>query len=153
MAEVRIRPAEAGDAGALAALLTALGHPAEPEEVTERPSQMASSTREEVLVADLDGPVGLVALHLTPRFAEGDWTGQLTAVVVAKDARGRGVGRRLVEAAEPRAAEAGCTVTEISAGRRPERADAHRFYPALGDHDAGEHHVRYQKPLAPASAR
>lgn len=136
MDEVAIRRAERErDVVGLSALLAALGYPAGANEVVARLAWTETSPTDEVLLAELaqfDGPVGLVTLHLVPRFAEGGWVGQLTAVVVAERARRRGVGRRLVGAAERQAVGAGCAFVEVSAGRRPERSAAHDFYLALG---------------------
>src|SRR3990172_3441442 len=50
----------------------------------------------------------------------------LQDLVVSKEARGRGIGRLLLDAATEWARERGCTHLQLSSGMG--RADAHRFY-------------------------
>lgn len=136
-----IRPATADDSGEIARLLTALGYPATPDQARERLSALEESDC--VLIAE----GGLVALHRVPRLAEGSPLGRITALAVAPERRGRGVGRALLSAAETVARGWGCAVLEVSSGRRPERDAAHAFYRATGFHDAAAESVRYWKPL------
>jgi GNAT superfamily N-acetyltransferase len=72
---------------------------------------------------------------------------RITALSVTASARGHGVGRALVAAAERRAVTMGASFLEVGSGRRPERAAAHRFYPAMGFEDANPHAARYWKWL------
>ena len=90
---------------------------------------------------------GLISLHRIPRLAEGGALMRITALAVAPEYRGQGVGRALVRAAEEVARSWGCDLIEVSSGRRPERAAAHAFYSALGFEDSAARSVRYWKPL------
>jgi aminoglycoside 6'-N-acetyltransferase I len=139
--EIEIRRALPQDAAAIAELLGALGYPAAPEEVLERLSALDDADC--VLLAD----GGLIALHRTPRLAEGDELARITALVVAPESRGKGLGQALLRAAEEVARRWGCEVVEVSSGRRPERDAAHRFYRAAGFKDAGALSARYWKRL------
>ncbi|MGH7633904.1 MAG: GNAT family N-acetyltransferase [Gemmatimonadaceae bacterium] len=56
--------------------------------------------------------------------------GRLTAVIVDEEARGKGVGRTLVAAAEAALRERGCAMIEITSNKK--RIDAHAFYERLG---------------------
>jgi GNAT superfamily N-acetyltransferase len=131
-------------------LLASLGYPAEVEAVRERIASFATSHRDHVLLAELDGQVvGFLALSLTPRFAEPGMFSRITALAVDPSAQRVGVGRRLVTEAERIAAANESTLMEVNSGRRPERAAAHAFYLALGYADQHDHHVLYEKTLAP----
>jgi GNAT superfamily N-acetyltransferase len=138
---MEIRPAVPEDAAVIAELLAALGYPATPDEVRQRLSTHDDSD----CVLLTEG--GLIALHRIPRLAEGDILTRITALVVAAEHRGKGVGRALLRAGEEVASQWGSHLLEVSTGRRPERGDAHRFYPDQGFEDAGTHSVRYWKRL------
>jgi ribosomal protein S18 acetylase RimI-like enzyme len=56
-----------------------------------------------------DTVVGMVALHFVVSTAEGTWAAWLEDMVVRPDARGRGIGRRLLQHAIAEAKAAGCT--------------------------------------------
>lgn len=89
-----------------------------------------------------DAPVSRTRSLVDP-----EWFGRITALSVAADHRRGGVGRRLVAAAEAWVADHGSTLVQVNSGRRPERAAAHEFYPALGYRDQHDHHVLYEKRL------
>ena len=56
--------------------------------------------------------------------------GRITALVVSKDAQGRGIGKMLVEAAEDWMRKRGCYLAEVTSNDR--RSAAHAFYRHLG---------------------
>lgn len=148
MVSALLREAVDGDAEGLALLLAELGYPARLDHVRARIASFSESATDEVLVAVIaDRVVGLATLNLAPLFAEGGMFARLTALVVSTDHRGKGLGRRLVHEAEGRARSAGCTLIQVSSGRRPERAAAHHFYARLGYSDSSEHHAHYEKRL------
>lgn len=76
---------------------------------------------------------------------------RITARSVTRSARGLGVGRALVGAVErhARKRKMGAMIREVGSGRRPERAAAHRFCPAMGFVDANQTAARYVKRLHP----
>ena len=55
---------------------------------------------------------------------------RITALVVDRDARQRGVGRLLMEHAERMAVAEGCEFVELTSAA--DRADAHAFYRGIG---------------------
>lgn len=125
-----IRPASLADAEAIAALLTEEGYPAGTTDIVAR-LERSSTERTQVVVADLEGEIlGFIAFHLMPRFEHADHVVRVLALVVAPDARERGVGRHLMEAAEAAAVEAGAAFVEVTAGHH--RPEARRLYESLG---------------------
>lgn len=141
---VEVREATAADAEAISELLGELGYPASPTAVRER---LDSATAEDRVLVTGDGRSGLVALHRIPRLAEGDAFARITALVVSSTARRTGVATELIAAAEGVARAWGCSVTEVSSGRRCERDAAHALYRSLGYSDTAERSVRYSKTL------
>ncbi len=146
---VTIRGATGTDAPDVSRLLDALGYPAEVVAIRDRILSFDTSARDHVLLAELDGQVaGVLALSLTPRFAEPGMFSRITALAIDPSVQRVGIGRRLVTEAECLAAENGSTLMQVNSGRRPERAPAHAFYVSLGYADQYEHHVLYEKALA-----
>lgn len=147
-----VRPAVPIDASAVAELLDALGHPLPLARVRERLERFSASRDDVVAVVAEGGErvVGVTSAHVVPAFAE-ERPGflRITALSVSPDRPRRGIGRRLVAFLEYAAREHGCELLEVSSGRRPERAGARRFYPALGFVDSADRAVRYWKALDP----
>lgn len=125
-----MRLASPADAEPIAALLTEEGYPAGTSDIVARLERF-SSEHSQVIVADLEGEIlGFVAFHLLPRFEHGDHVARVLALVVAEGARERGVGGRLMDAAEAVAVGAGAAFIEVTAGHH--RPDARRLYESLG---------------------
>lgn len=141
-----IRPATPDDAAAIAALLAELGHPTDAAAVPARLEALGREGGAAFLAAGAGGEaLGLITvaahavLHAVGPF------GQITALVVAEGARGRGVGRRLVDEAKRWAVARRCVRLTVTSAER--RADAHAFYPACGLSYTGR---RFAAALAPA---
>jgi len=136
---VNVRPARAGDAAGIAALLGQLGYPAAPEGVRDRLERLDA----EALVADDGGAVvGLAAVQVMHVLEHDTPVARLTALVVREDARRRGVARALLDAVEAHARAAGCEHLHVTSAER--RADAHEAYRAMGFADTGR---RFGKAL------
>lgn len=126
-----IRPAARHDAPEIARLLTALGHATAAEDVAERWGEWAAQGNAALVAARTDGTLaGLVTLHQMRVLHRPRPVGRITALVVDAAARGEGIGRALVAAAEETLARAGCGLLEITSNVR--LTDAHAFYEHLG---------------------
>lgn len=125
-----------GEAGAIMRLLALLGHLDAPrDDEAEMRVRDHLARGEQILVAvGGTGPVapllGVATLHVMPVVHRAGPIGRVTSLVVAEEARGKGIGRALVRAAESRLAERGCTTVEVTSNRS--RGDAHRFYESIG---------------------
>jgi GNAT superfamily N-acetyltransferase len=127
---VTLRPADASDAEAIAALFTDEGYPSGPSDIIDRLGRYASE-HSRVIVAEHEGTLlGFVALHAVPRFEHDDRILRIMALVVDAGARERGVGHTLMAEAERVAAELGAAFIEVTAGHH--RPDARRLYESLG---------------------
>jgi GNAT superfamily N-acetyltransferase len=126
-----VRPARPDDATGVAALLGELGYPTSPALAGERLAALASDD-DAVLLAidDGGGALGLISVHRMPVLHAGGVVAYITALVTASSARGRGVGRALLESAERWARAGGCKRLTVTSAER--RSDAHAFYVACG---------------------
>jgi GNAT superfamily N-acetyltransferase len=88
--------------------------------------------RGDVLVAEVDGEVvGVCQVMVFPHFQHtGGWCCELESVHVRDDARGQGIGAKLLEGAEEIARREGCYRMQLTS--RNVRLDAHCFYVANG---------------------
>ncbi|RMH12102.1 MAG: GNAT family N-acetyltransferase [Gemmatimonadetes bacterium] len=85
-----------------------------------------------LLVGESAGSVcAVLQLSFLPHLTyEGGWRAQIEGVRVAREARGRGVGRALIEEAVTRARVRRCHLVQLTTDRR--RPEALAFYRALG---------------------
>ena len=128
---VNVREATPSDAAALAALCTQLGYPALPGEAAERLAAITpGDTGGAVLVAEEEGAV-LGWIHVCGiRFFQSPPFAEVGGLVVDEAARGRGVGKLLLEAGARWAAERGYRKLRVRSN--VVREDAHRFYEREG---------------------
>ena len=142
---VEIRPAVAGDATVLATLLAHLGYPADAAQVPERLERLRESG-DDAFVALLDtSVVGLATLHSRAVLHSERRVAQLTALVVAPEVRGHGVGRALVLRAEQWARERGAERLVVTTALH--RAEAPAFYERLGFAHTGRRYVKQLDPV------
>jgi GNAT superfamily N-acetyltransferase len=147
MTDLTIREATEADAAALAPLLAVLGYATPPEVLRERLTAFRDvDPSGHVLAAfDEDGrALGFPTLHHTPVLHRPTAVGRITALAVDAAAQGRGVGRRLVEAAERLCRAAGLARIEVTSGLT--HTPAYDFYRHLGYADHG---LRFARVLAP----
>jgi GNAT superfamily N-acetyltransferase len=141
-----IRAAGPADAPRLAALLTQLGYPVSEDEVSHRLTYWLGDSLSLVIVADRAGEVaGCLSVHAIPYLERtGRWA-RIESLVVEESARGAGLGRALVAAAENAASRWGCLAVEVTSSRT--RAEAHAFYERMGYRDICGRSARFLKTL------
>ncbi|MCA1922688.1 aminoalkylphosphonate N-acetyltransferase [Buttiauxella noackiae] len=94
-------------------------------------------------LAELNGEVvGMIGLHMQFHLHHVNWVGEIQELVVMPQARGFGVGSKLLSWAEEYARLAGAELTELSTSTK--RYDAHRFYEREGYQQT---HFRFTKPM------
>lgn len=136
-----IRTAVREDAAAVAELLGQLGYPADTATVRRRLDLLLPRADGAVAVAEEAGRVvGVGALHLVPVLHEDAPRGQLTALVVAEEARGRGIGQALVRHLEETARAAGVAHVVVTTANH--RGRTHLFYERLGYAWPGRRYAR-----------
>jgi GNAT superfamily N-acetyltransferase len=129
--DVRVRQAEARDAGAIAKLCGQLGYPSTGDDIERRLALAGRGSDAAVLVADSrgDGVIGWIhvrAFHLLTR----DACAELGGLVVDEARRGRGIGGRLMDAAEDWARRQGLGTLRLRSN--VVRGEAHAFYLGRG---------------------
>ena len=148
MTTIAVRAARAGDAPALAALSTALGYPADAEQIAVRLDVLGErGQREAVFVAvdERDTAIGFVHIAVREELVLPAY-GMVEGLDIEPDWQRRGVGRVLMAAAEAWAAARGVGFVKVRT--RTERAAAHAFYEGLGYETVKEQKVM-RKRLAP----
>ena len=140
-----VRRAEPRDAAEMARLLTHLGHPTDVSMIAARWDAWAAAGNDAFVAERADGTLaGLITTHHMTVFHRPRPVGRITSLVVDETARGLGVGRALVAAAESLLAAAGCGLLEVTSNVR--RADAHAFYERLGYERTS---ARFAKTITP----
>lgn len=152
MPDVNLRQARAADLPHLLALYHQLSElSTQPEESSravtdehrEALRRIAGDPSLRLLIAEVDGQVvGALTLYLLPNLSHGGRPFALIEnVVVERDLRGGGIGRRLMARAESVASDAGCYKVMLMSNAR--RAPAHAFYRALGYQASHQGFTRY----------
>ncbi len=131
MGDFEIRDARDGDAEALARLMREEGYATSTEEMRARFARISAHPYYDTLVAERGGRVvGALGMTVGHLYERNEDHAQIVALVIAQKHRSRGAGRALVEAAENRARRWGVRQIVLSSG--VDRAEAHRFYGAIG---------------------
>jgi GNAT superfamily N-acetyltransferase len=147
---VRLRRAASDDLPALVRLLTDDVISAGRETDDPAPYEAAfaridADPSQVLVVGDVDGEAACtLQLTVIPGLARGGaLRGQIEAVRVRSDLRGRGVGEALIRWAIGELRSRGCSVAQLTTDKR--RTDAHRFYARLGFEAT---HEGFKRPLA-----
>lgn len=130
-ADFQIRRITRKDAEELAVLCAELGYPSTSEQCIARISVLEDRLDQQILgIAETgeDKILGFVHVRLND-LLEVDRQAEVAALVVREGQRGRGLGRKLLEAAEVWASEYTKTIVLRS---RIQRVDAHEFYRRAG---------------------
>ena len=138
-----VRPARLSDSPAVADLVTELGYPTTPARMQQRLTRLLADPEYVTLVAETSGVmVGLVGAYVGLALELDSTSARLTGLVVDARWRGRGIGRALMQHIESWCRQKGATCVILTSGHH--RADAHRFYEAIGYAATG---VRFAKQL------
>jgi GNAT superfamily N-acetyltransferase len=134
-----MRRMTAEDLPAARTLLSHLGYTLEAHELQYRYQAVAQSADHTLIVAEEDGSV--VALcHIYARPAlDKPPEAVVQALVVDRAHQGKGIGKRMMAAAEQWAAARG--FTSVSLASHVSRSDAHAFYEGLGYQRAATSHL------------
>lgn len=127
---IEIREARPDDAEALVPLIELLPHRVTAEGVRRRIEQVAAHDCPQLVADDNGTVVGLCGLHVMTAVHREKPVGRITILVVNENARGKGIGRLLVDEAERRFRAAGCGMIELTSNDW--LVDAHRFYAKIG---------------------
>ena len=112
-ADITIRSARPSDAEAIAELTKQLGYFAEPAAVVSRLSRLLARSDQELLVADHGGrAIGWIHMVVT-EYIESDAFVVIGGLVVDREYRMQGIGRRLLTCAEEWAAQHGCALVRL----------------------------------------
>jgi GNAT superfamily N-acetyltransferase len=128
---IEIRPCMSDDAVAVSTLLGELGYAVSIRQAKERVAALSKTGADPVFLAVADAQVlGLLAAHLCRMLQYASPILRVTALVVDRRARRRGVGKLLMERAEQIGSAAGCEFVELTSAM--DRAEAHAFYRSIG---------------------
>ena len=128
--DITIRSARPSDAEMITALTKQLGYDAELSTVASRLSRLLARSDQQLLVADDGGrAIGWIHMVIT-EYVEADAFVVIGGLVVDREYRKQGIGRRLLIRAEEWAAQHGCSLVRLSSNVT--RVEAHGFYERAG---------------------
>ena len=144
--DVTLRRARGEDSPVIARLAgEQMGHDVAAEDAAERVALILARRDHELLVAEHEGRVvGLAHLVQWPTLHGSGTAARLMTIVVDSAQRGKGVGTRLVAAAEDWALAQAADSVHLTSGTH--REGAHAFYRRLGYDGTG---VRFRKNITP----
>jgi GNAT superfamily N-acetyltransferase len=131
---ITIRKATAEDIDVIAILMHDLSYPATSDEVRVRFESISRHDDYKTLLAVAeDGQVaGMIGMSKNYFYEHNGTYIRVLVLVVSKDHRNEGVGKRLMVEADNWAAETGANTIVINSGNREDRKNAHVFYKGLG---------------------
>src|SRR6185369_16328718 len=127
---IEIREARPEDAERLVELIELLPHRVTAAGVRERLVAITLTDAPQLVAVQGGEVVGLCCLFVMSGIHRERPVGRIPILVVAEPARGKGIGRQLVAAAEERFKAAGCGMIELTSNDW--LVEAHRFYLQLG---------------------
>ncbi|MDC0674547.1 GNAT family N-acetyltransferase [Nannocystis radixulma] len=144
MTEPHVRPMQLDDAAGVARLCLPLGVTVTAAELRRRLAALQGAASQGLFVAEAgEGVIGWMHVQERPSLLTAA-SAELTAIAVDERARQRGVGRRLVQAAEAWARARDCAYLVLRSGAS--RTGAHGFYAALG-YARTSSSYKFEKPL------
>ena len=144
MNDLLVRQAQLADASRMAELSGTLGYPVSSQAMDRRLGRVLNLETHCVFVAEKNGEVVGWSHGVEQEMLELDCRCEIWGLVVAEAARGRGVGRRLIEAIEKWARDRG--LADMSVRSNVVRPESHPFYERIGYTRYKTQHA-YRKPL------
>lgn len=140
-----IRAAKQQDIPILSILFSDLsGHTVSEDDVLDRLKLIEASTIDELFVYEQDGKIlGTLSFRIRENIEERSRYGEISVLIIKKEARNAGIGRKLMEFAEQHAKALNCKGTWLVSGFSREE-EAHKFYKKLGYTING---YRFAKPI------
>ncbi len=127
-----VREATTDDATHLVPLVIELGYRTCANDLLGSLKRYAATDGSWAYVVEVDGAlIGAAAYHITPYFHRRGGSLRVTALVVSKNFRRRGVGKWLLEKAVELALQNECDKIEVTSGAHRAR-EAHSFYDRMG---------------------
>src|SRR6266550_7417080 len=146
--DLKIRDGELSDAPELTALMCELGYETTSAEMESRLISILKDPRYKTLVAlNNDKICGVIGTVSASSYLHNDLNGRIIALVVSRESRQRGIGARLIAAAEKNFIQRG--ITRVTLTTRFEREEVHQFYEKVGYARTG---FRFAKKLESASS-
>jgi aminoglycoside 6'-N-acetyltransferase I len=137
---LQIRASDSADAPGVAELMQAAGMAVHSPAIALRLERLREQGAMVLLAVEWGPPSGLVVLHTRQTLEADPPVAIISTLLVAPDARRRGIGRLLLKAAAQAARTAGCA--DLHLATRPEDADTVAFCRATGFTEAGAVFVR-----------
>jgi ribosomal protein S18 acetylase RimI-like enzyme len=104
--------------------------------ITKNFQTMLSDPNTQILVAESDNKlVGVLSLNIRNSFLHSSKSALIDEMIVTEEFRGKGVGKRLINAAIDQSTQLGCCELEVST--QHDNTDAIEFYHRLGFDDRG----------------
>lgn len=140
-----IREADSDDVQVLCRLVNEMGgHEITQEQMEDRLDFVEASPFDSLYVCEEgDTVVGFFGFRVRENIEEVSRYGEVSTIAVVPEARGRGIGRFMMEYAEGLAEEKGCEGTWLVSGLG--RKEAHRFYRELGYEVTGYRFVKREE--------
>lgn len=127
---IKLRYAVKSDVQEIVQLLEELGYPSDNKLINNRLSKINERNgRVIVAINNRQEVLGCVHAFIDLRLAEGE-TGEIVSLVVRKNARGKGIGKKLLDEAKNWICTNGCVNVRIRANSI--REQAHQFYQSQG---------------------
>jgi ribosomal protein S18 acetylase RimI-like enzyme len=144
--DLKIRDGDLSDAPELTALMCELGYETTGAEMESRLISISNDPRYKTLVAlNNDKICGMIGTVSASSYLHNDLSGRIIALVVSRELRQRGIGGRLIAAAEKNFMQRG--ITRVTLTTRFDREEAHQFYEKVGYARSG---FRFAKNLESA---
>jgi GNAT superfamily N-acetyltransferase len=125
-----VRDAKPSDSPALVALAALIGAEVEEKGLRKRMAALSKEGLAPLVATRGKDVVGMCAIHRMVTLHREQAVGRISILVVDEAARGEGLGRMLVDAAEERLRKLGCGILEITSNDR--LTAAHAFYRHMG---------------------